>query len=118
MKSTVLMLLSGAGLLQADSPAAVAPLTPPASGDPWITPLIDIRVRYEFADVDGFDPSHALTARERLALRTMDWHGLSALVEGEFSQAVIDDYNGGAAAADPFDPRNSLIADPETNELN
>ena len=112
------MLLSGAGLLQAGSPAAVTPVTPAASRETWITPVIDIRVRYEFADVDGLDPSHALTARERLALRTMDWHGLSAFVEGEFSQAIIGDYNGGAAAAEPFDPRNSLVADPETNELN
>ncbi len=84
----------------------------------WITPIIDIRARYEFGDVDGLDPSHAFTIRERLGLKTMEWNGFSALIEGEFSQAAIDDFNGGAAGADPFDPANSLIADPETNELN
>jgi hypothetical protein len=31
---------------------------------------------------------------------------------------VVDDYNGGAKGADPFDPANTLIADPETNEFN
>ncbi len=98
-----------------------APITPPPassnSGD-WIKPMIDIRTRYEFADVDKFDVSHAWTFRERLGLKTIAWNGFSAFIEGEFSQAVVDDYHGGAALADPFDPKNSLIADPETNELN
>jgi hypothetical protein len=48
----------------------------------------------------------------------MAWNGFSAFIEGEFSQAVVDDYNGGAPGADPFDPANSPIFDPETNELN
>jgi hypothetical protein len=48
----------------------------------------------------------------------MAWHGFSALAEGEFSQAAVDDFNGGAPGADPFDPANSPIFDPETNELN
>ncbi|MCF7730355.1 MAG: hypothetical protein K9N23_01655 [Akkermansiaceae bacterium] len=117
MKNTTLLLLSGATLLQAGTPdLATAPLVPAASS--WIVPFLDIRVRYEFADVDGYDVSHALTSRERVGLKTTEWNGFSALVEGEFSQAIIDDYNGGAPGADPFDPNNSLIADPETNELN
>jgi hypothetical protein len=48
----------------------------------------------------------------------MAWNGFSALIEGEFSQAAVDDYHGGAPGADPFDPANSPIFDPETNELN
>lgn len=56
--------------------------------------------------------------RERLGLKTTAWNGFSALTEGEFSQAAIDDFNGGAPGADPFDPANTTIADPQTNELN
>lgn len=110
------LLLAAAPLLHAGAAGSAATAPPPA-GD-WLTPTLDLRVRYEFADIDRFDPSHALTFRERLGLRTSAWNGFSAFIEGEFSQAAIDDYHGGAPGADPFDPRNSLIADPETNELN
>lgn len=94
-------------------------MTPlPAPAEQWITPTIDIRSRYEFGDADGLDQSNAFTFRERLGLKIKAWNGFSALVEGEFSQAAVDDYNGGAPGAEPFDPANTLIADPETNELN
>lgn len=94
----------------------MAPASAPA--EYWIKPLIDIRARYEVADIDGFDVSHAFTFRERLGLKTIAWNGFSALLEGEFSQAAVDDYHGGAPGVTPFDPANSVIADPETNELN
>ncbi len=116
MKKNIVIYLSTAALLHAGSPDLEMTLAP--KPEPWIKPVIDIRARYEFADVDGFDQSNAFTVRERLGLKTQDWNGFSILVEGEFSQAVGDDYNGGAVGADPFDPNNSLIADPETNELN
>ncbi len=109
--------LTTAGLLHAGNPDFETPIAAPEP-EPWIKPVIDIRGRYEIADIDGFDVSHALTIRERLGLKTQAWHGFSAFVEGEFLQAVIDDYHGGAPGADPFDPANSVIADPETNELN
>ncbi len=88
-----------------------------ASDAPWIKPVIDIRARYEIADADGFDVSHALTTRARLGLKTKEWHGFSAFIEGEFTQAIIDDYNAGGGG-DPLDPANTPINDPETNELN
>lgn len=116
MKSKALLLLSTASLLHAGAPDLETTLAP--KSEPWIKPVIDIRARYEFADVDGFDRSNAVTFRERLGLQTQAWNGFSVLVEGEFSQAAGDDYNGGAVGANPFDPKNSLIADPETNELN
>jgi len=84
----------------------------------WITPKIDIRARYEFGDVDGLDPSHAFTLRERLGLQTQEWNGFSAFIEGEFTQAAIDDYNGGAPGVNPLVAGNTVIADPESNELN
>jgi hypothetical protein len=116
MKAKAIILLLTAPLLQAGSADPIAPAsTPPGK---WITPLIDIRTRYEFADVNPLDSSHAFTFRERVGFKTMEWHGFSALVEGEFSQAAVDDFNGGAPGADPFDPANSPIFDPETNELN
>lgn len=116
MKPSILILLAASPVLCAGTPEpAVTP--PPSSGD-WIKPLIDIRARYEFADIDGKDQSNAFTVRERLGLETMAWNGFSALVEGEFSQAAVDDYHGGALGADPYDTNNSQIADPETNELN
>ena len=116
MKRKAAILLISAPVLCAGTPEPV--VTPPHSQGDWITPLIDIRTRYEFADIDGLDVSHAWTFRERVGLKTMAWNGFSTLIEGEFSQAAVDDYNGGAPGADPFDPSNSPIFDPETNELN
>ncbi|MES2475251.1 MAG: hypothetical protein V4640_05690 [Verrucomicrobiota bacterium] len=116
MKKHVALLLSTAGLLHAGSPDLET--TIPAKPEPWIKPVIDIRARYEFADIDGFDKSNAFTTRERLGLQTQQWNGLSVLVEGEFTQAVVDDYNAGVVGADPFNPTDSVIGDPESNELN
>lgn len=115
MKTNVAILLATTPMLIAGTPDQVSPGNP---AEPWITPTLEIRARYEFADVDGKDPSHAFTLRERVGLKTTAWNGFSALVEGEFSQAAIDDYHGGAIGADPFNAANSVIADPETNELN
>lgn len=116
MKTKTAILFLTSPVLFAGPTETITP--PPSSNGDWIKPLIDIRTRYEFADVDGTDVSHAWTFRERLGLKTIAWNGFSALIEGEFSQAAVDDYHGGAPGADPFDPANSLIADPETNELN
>ncbi len=117
MKTKAALLLSTASLLHAGAPDLE--ISPAAKAESWITPIIDIRARYEFGDVDALDTSHAFTIRERLGLKTKAWYGFSALMEGEFSQAVIDDYNGGAGpAADPSDLANTSIFDPETNELN
>lgn len=117
MKTKALLLLSSASLLHAGTPDLETSIAP--KPEPWIKPVIDIRARYEYADFDGLDSSNALTFRERLGLKTMAWNGFSAYVEGEFSQAAIDDYNGGAGPqADPFEPTQSPIFDPETNELN
>lgn len=93
-------------------------LAEPPAAEPWIAPTIDIRARYEFGDTAGLDASQAFTLRERLGLKTTAWHGFSAFIEGEFSQAAIDDYHGGALGATPFDPAKTPIFDPETNELN
>jgi hypothetical protein len=115
MKSKFAILLIFAPVLCAGTPEVV---TLPPVAEQWITPLIDIRARYEFADVEGFDPSNAFTTRERLGFKSMAWNGFSALVEGEFTQAVIDEYSGGAPHAYPYNTHRSVIADPESNALN
>ena len=110
---TLLPTLAFAGPPSAEIETAPAPH--------WITPKIDIRARYEFGDADGFDPAHAFTIRERLGLLTQDWNGFSAYIEGEFTQAAIDDFNGApvpVTGITPDDNANTQIFDPETNELN
>lgn len=121
MKTATALLIATATLLHAgtsESVVTVEPVVTEAPQPAWLTPTLDIRTRYEFGNLSGFDHAHAWTFRGRVGLKTAAWHGLSAFVEGEFSQAVVDDYHGGAAGANPFDPSRTLIADPETNELN
>ncbi|MEM1083802.1 MAG: alginate export family protein [Verrucomicrobiota bacterium] len=94
---------------------------PAPEAEPWIKPLLNIRARFEYGSVDapGLRSSTAFTTRERVGLVTTDWHGLSALVEGEFTQAIVDSYDSGpGASTTPNDPTRTQIADPETNELN
>ncbi|HEX5789633.1 MAG TPA: alginate export family protein, partial [Luteolibacter sp.] len=117
MKRTTAILLLSAPLLHAGSQAGPIS-TAPAGGGDWLKPLVDIRARYEYADIDAFDVSQAFTTRERIGFKTTAWNGLSLLIEGEFTQALMDDYDGGAKQANPVDAANSGIFDPETNELN
>lgn len=111
-----------ATLTTASLAGPVAPL-PPAehnSGD-FITPSIDWRTRYEFREVDGQDPSHALTSRVRFGLLAGDLHGFSAFAELEASYALIDDYRSnptGSTSTSPYRTGNTPIGDPETTELN
>ena len=105
--------------------------TPPASPDiaaaedaPWIKPTLDIRARLEYGDVDSpaLESATAFTTRERVGLLTKDWYGLSAFVEGEFTQVIDGSYDGAPGPlgnnVNPNNPLRTLIADPETNELN
>ncbi len=95
------------------------PSTPPIAAAPWLTPMLDIRARYEFADVEHKDPFNALTVRERLGVQSQAWNGLSALVEGEFTEVAGADYNANAGPLDyPYDRANSTIPDPRNAELN
>lgn len=117
MKTTSLLAsLATATTLHAGTPAPEALEAPKETA--WLTPTLDARLRYEFSNVEGSDDSHGLTVRARPGLKTAAWHGFSALVEGEFTGALVDDYNGSAPGADPFDTANSVIADPQNYELN
>jgi hypothetical protein len=117
MKTKFALFLSTAGLLHAGNPDLEVPVA--AKPEPWITPILDIRARYEFGDVQFKDESNALTFRERAGFKTMKWHGFSALAEGEFTEVAVADYNAAAGAdAFPKDAANTVIADPRNAELN
>lgn len=97
-------------------PEVAAPAPAP---EPWIKPTLDIRARFEYGDQDNLQSSTAFTTRERVGLVTRDFYGFSALVEGEFLQAIDDNYDSGpGASTSPNNPFQTQIADPETNELN
>lgn len=116
MKQKLALFLSTASLLHAGSPDIETPLV--AKAEPWIKPTLELRARYEYADIEAKDSANALTVRERLGLKTTSCNGFSALIEGEFTQVAVDKYNGGAIGSNPFNPSDSLIADPATHELN
>ena len=89
----------------------------------WVLrPTLDARLRYEFREQQNLDPSNSLTTRFRPGLRSKDFGGFSLFAEGEFSNAIVDDYRSSppavAGATDPFVANNTVIADPETAELN
>lgn len=115
------LLVIAAPLIAQDTPV----ITPP-DNEPVIRPTLDIRARFEFAKVHNplLDHASALTIRERIGLVTTDWHGLSAFIEGEFTQTAIDQFD---AAPTPFATQTvspnpsslrTQVADPETQELN
>ncbi len=116
MKTTLLLTAATVTTLHAGTPTPVA-IEAPAETQ-WVAPTLDIRMRYEFSNIEGFDHGNGLTIRARPGLQTAAWHGFSVLAEGEFTGELVDEYNGGAPGASPFDPTKSLIADTETFELN
>lgn len=97
-----------------------APVEAPPETDPWIKPTLNIRARFEYGDTGGLQSSKAFTTRERVGLMTREMYGFSALVEGEFTQAIVDDYaiSLNQPGVTPFNPGQTNIDDPETNELN
>lgn len=89
--------------------------------EPWILPTLQVRGRFEHSSVDapGLTDATALTFRERpgIAMKS-DW-GLEALVEGEFTQALIDAYDAGPGpGTSPDRPSRTQIQDPRNEELN
>lgn len=81
---------------------------------------VDIRSRYEFADVDDAankDDAHALTTRIKLGYTTGKFHGFDAQVEFEGNWAIVDDYFVPAGAT-PQEPNTDVIPDAEGEEFN
>jgi len=90
--------------------------------DDWfLTPTVDARLRFEHRDQQGLNGSNSGTFRIRPGLKTKDVGGFSLYAEGEFSFAFIDDFEsspGGGGTTSPSSPGQTVIADPETGELN
>lgn len=112
------ILLAGTLPLAAGSPEAEALL--PAEPEPFLTPNLDARLRYEFRNADPFEDAQALTARLRLGLLTREVFGFSAFAELETTTALIDDYRSNPAdtSTSPHVANNTVIGDPENFELN
>ena len=96
--------LTGAAA-QAEGAAAPAP----------VTPYADLRYRLELVDQAGLpEEATASTLRVKAGVRTGEWHGLSALVEGEAivvlgETSYNDTVNGKAAYPVVADPADVLL---------
>ena len=93
--------------------AAAAAFAAPAEAQ-QLKPLLDLRLRWENVDQEGFSKdSDALTLRGRagIELTSGDW---ALFAEGEGTAALIEKYDSGLNGKAAF----PLIADPENVELN
>jgi len=121
MKYHRLLALAAVTAAHAGTPDVEQSIAPPPAAEPWIKPTLNIRARFEYGHIDDpfLDSATAFTVRERVGLVTRDWYGFSALVEGEFTQAIDDSYDSGpGGSTDPNNPNKVGIFDPENNELN
>tara|TARA_R110002096_G_scaffold104771_6_gene230704 strand:+ start:414 stop:1655 length:1242 start_codon:yes stop_codon:yes gene_type:complete len=93
--------------------------TPPSPMD-WLTGSTikgDIRPRYEFGDQEGRDSSHAGTLRARLGLLSGTFAGVQAFAEYE-GTVTADRESYQAASVHGLGQNKTVIADPESHELN
>ena len=76
---------------------------------------LDSRLRFETAEVTGLEDAENFSLRLRPGFRTPDFHGVSAMAEGEFTWPFDKDaYN---AAGVHGNPDKAVIADPENAQL-
>lgn len=110
-KHIPIMSLTLLAALSCASPAFAQDAAQPDS----ITPFADIRYRLELVDQDGLGESAtASTLRVRAGLKTIEWNGLSALVEGEAIARIgprhyNDTVNGRTAYPVVADPSDVLL---------
>jgi hypothetical protein len=112
------VLRSGAravALVLAGSVLAAQAAETPSKPEPAAKAYADIRYRLEFVDQDGIARSAtASTLRARGGLKTREWQGLSAVVEGESvmhvgAEKFNDSVNGRTQYPTVADPRDSSI---------
>ncbi len=93
----------------------------------FITPTLDTRFRYEYADFQGLNIANAATVRNRVGLKTAKFNGFQAYAEYEGTLALDrSDYFSPGASVPPYAPgplslspnRTGVIADPESHEVN
>lgn len=77
---------------------------------------LNARLRYEFAEVDGFSDSNAVTVRTRIGYTTGVMQGLQAAIQLENNSPL--DYTDYNAAGLNGQGTKSVIADPRDTELN
>lgn len=115
--------LFSAGNLFAGDPSGKSPIADPpvdpSLSDFWTKAKItaDLRVRYEYGQQDPLNTSHAGTARARIGLLTGQFAGFQGFAEYEGTQAV-DRNSYQAASVHGLGRNNTIIADPESHELN
>lgn len=89
----------------------------PPEPEPWVTPTANFRARYEYGDQADKNASHAGTFRSRLGLLTGRFSGFQAFAEYE-GTLVIDRGSYQAASVSGLGQNKTIIADPESHELN
>ncbi|MDF1810883.1 MAG: alginate export family protein [Verrucomicrobiales bacterium] len=94
--------------------AAAGPLI--LRDDAFITPTVDTRFRYESGSLDTLDVSHNGSMRSRLGLMTKKVHGFQ--VFGEYEGTRVVDRQSYRAASVHGPATKTVIADPESNEIN
>ena len=112
----------------APGPSTVAPAglevqpPPAAADDPFTAALLggkfdlNVRARYEFADVGNLQTANAYTVRTRLGYTTDFFEGFRASAQLEANLALDNDsYN---AAGLNGQPGRAIVADPEDGEAN
>jgi hypothetical protein len=77
---------------------------------------LDVRARWEHADMDGFSPSNAPTVRTRLGYGSQPWEGLSGYFEVE--NIAVADHDAYFDGIPPNTRDRTLIADPPDTEVN
>ncbi|MEO0446173.1 MAG: hypothetical protein AAF191_08870, partial [Verrucomicrobiota bacterium] len=91
-----------------------------ADPEPLIKPTVDLRLRYGYADVmngvPGTNPAHAGTLRGRLGLLTKEISGFQFFAE--YEGTVSADRSSYNSLVHPEGVGESVIADPESHELN
>ena len=80
-------------------------------------PTIDVRARYGYAAQDGRSSSDAATIRLRLGLETPEVKGVTFFAEFEHTEAA-DRNSYQAASVHGLGENKTVIADPESSELN
>jgi hypothetical protein len=119
----LLLALAGATASHAADPPAPVKAAPPSLSQFFreMTPKIDLRTRYEFADQEGRGDASSITGRIRLGLQTPQYRGFQGYFELEHTEAADRDRYDAAPgnhgkSLGPTD--KAVIADPESNELN
>ena len=102
---------------RAAEPASGATVSETEREEPWIVPTADIRARYEYGDTGGRNTSHAGTIRSRLGLLTRAINGFQAFAEYE-GTLTADRNSYQAASVHGLGQNKTIIADPESHELN